>query len=40
VGLDNVARANKKPVKIYFYDNIDVDGEEGIRFENLVATHL
>ncbi|MFZ3230984.1 MAG: ATP-binding protein [Pseudobdellovibrio sp.] len=35
-----IARSLQKPVKIYFYDNADVDGDEGARFENLVATHL
>lgn len=35
-----VARSLQKPFRIYFYDNADVDGEEGARFENLVATHL
>jgi predicted AAA+ superfamily ATPase len=33
-------RAIQKPPKIYFYDNADVDGDEGAIFENLVATHL
>lgn len=33
-------RALQKPPKIYFYDNADVEGDEGARFENLVATHL
>jgi len=33
-------RAVQKPPKIYFYDNADVIGDEGARFENLVATHL
>lgn len=34
------ARALHKPPKIYFYDNADVIGDEGVKFENLVATHL
>ena len=29
-----------KPPKVFFFDNADVIGEEGARFENLVATHL
>ncbi len=36
----NVARSLQKPFKVYFYDNAEVDGDEGARFENLVATHL
>jgi predicted AAA+ superfamily ATPase len=36
----NIARAVQKPPKIYFFDNADVEGDEGARFENLVATHL
>lgn len=36
----NIARAIQKPPKVYFYDNGDVLGDEGARFENLVATHL
>ena len=35
-----LARTLKKPQKIYFYDNADVQGDNGMRFENLVATHL
>ncbi len=35
-----IARSLQKPFRIYFYDNADVDGDEGARFENLVATHL
>ncbi len=35
-----IARSLQKPFKIYFYDNADVDGDEGAVFENLVATHL
>jgi len=37
---NKLPRAIQKPPKIYFYDNADVEGEEGARFENLVATHL
>ncbi len=37
---DKLSRAISKPFKVYFYDNADVDGDEGARFENLVATHL
>ena len=36
----NIARAVQKTPKVYFYDNADVDGDEGAVFENLVATHL
>ncbi len=36
----NLPRAIKKPPKIYFYDNGDVVGNEGMIFENLVATQL
>lgn len=37
---ENLPRAVLKPPKVYFYDNADVEGDEGARFENLVATHL
>ena len=33
-------RAILKPPKVFFFDNADVIGDEGARFENLVATHL
>jgi len=33
-------RAIVKPPKVYFFDNADVIGDEGARFENLVATTL
>lgn len=33
-------RAVQKPPKVYFYDNMDVVGDAGARFENLVASHL
>ena len=33
-------RALVKPPKVYFYDNADVKGDIGARFENLVACHL
>ena len=36
----NLPRAIQKPPKVYFFDNGDVIGDEGSRFENLVATHL
>lgn len=36
----NLARAIRKPPKVFFYDNADVLGDDGARFENLVATHL
>lgn len=37
---EKLSRAISKPFKVYFFDNADVDGDEGARFENLVATHL
>lgn len=36
----NISRAIHKPPKIYFFDNADVKDDVGMRFENLVATHL
>lgn len=36
----NLPRALLKPPKIFFFDNGDVIGDEGTRFENLVAAHL
>ncbi len=36
----NLPRAIQKPPKVYFFDNADVQGEEGAIFENLVATSL
>lgn len=36
----NLPRAIQKPPKVYFFDNADVDGDEGARFENMVACHL
>jgi predicted AAA+ superfamily ATPase len=35
-----IPRAVQKPPKVYFYDTMDVIGDIGARFENLVATHL
>lgn len=35
-----LSRSLQKPFKIYFYDNADIDVDEGARFENLVANHL
>ena len=35
-----IARALSKQPKIYFFNNLDVVGSIGNRFENLVATHL
>ncbi len=35
-----ITRAVHKPIKVYFYDNAEVRGDEAIRFENLVACHL
>ena len=36
----NIPRSLQKPPKVYFFDNNDVLGDDGQRFENLVATHL
>jgi predicted AAA+ superfamily ATPase len=36
----SLPRAVLKPPKVYFFDNADVLGQEGERFENLVATSL
>jgi uncharacterized protein len=36
----NIARATLLQPKVYFYDTGLVQGDEGVRFENLVATHL
>jgi uncharacterized protein len=36
----NIARSLLKAPKVYFYDSAMVRGDEGLRFENLVATHL
>jgi predicted AAA+ superfamily ATPase len=36
----NIARATLKAPKVYFYDTGLVVGDEGVRFENLVAGHL
>jgi len=36
----SLPRAVLKPPKVYFFDNGDVLGDEGLRFENLVATSL
>lgn len=36
----SLPRAIQKPPKIYFFDNGDVIGNDGARFENLVATSL
>jgi predicted AAA+ superfamily ATPase len=35
-----ISRAIQKPPKVFFFDNADVLGDDGARFENLVATHL
>ena len=37
---DNIARSVLQAPKVYFYDTGLVEGDEGIRFENLVATAL
>ena len=36
----NIARSILKEPKVYFYDTGLVDGDEGVRFENLVAVSL
>jgi predicted AAA+ superfamily ATPase len=36
----SLPRAIQKPPKVYFFDNGDVIGDKGARFENLVATSL
>ena len=36
----NIARAVAKAPKLYFYDWAYVDGDDGAKLENLVATHL
>lgn len=36
----NIARANTKQPKYYFFDNARVSGDDGIKIENLVATTL
>jgi len=36
----SLPRAVLKPPKVYFFDNADVLGDDGARFENLVATTL
>ena len=36
----NIARATLQAPKVYFYDTGLVQGDEGLRFENLVACHL
>ncbi|MEM7179455.1 MAG: ATP-binding protein [Spirochaetota bacterium] len=35
-----LGRSIQKPAKVYFFDNGDVEGDEGAILENLVATHL
>lgn len=35
-----LTRAVHKPIKVYFFDNAEVRGDESQQFENLVATHL
>jgi predicted AAA+ superfamily ATPase len=35
-----ITRAVHKPIKVYFFDNAEVQGPEAARFENFVATHL
>lgn len=35
-----IARSVQTPRKIYFYDNTDLQTDEGAKLENLVATHL
>ncbi len=36
----NLSKAVVKAPKVYFYDNGEVQGSDGARFENLVANHL
>jgi predicted AAA+ superfamily ATPase len=36
----NIARATLQAPKVYFYDTALVVGDDGLRFENLVACHL
>jgi len=36
----NIARATRQAPRVYFYDTGLVLGDEGVRFENLVACHL
>ena len=36
----NIARATLQAPKVYFFDTGLVQGDEGVRFENLVACHL
>jgi uncharacterized protein len=36
----DLPRAVRKPPKVYFFDTGDVIGDEGARFENIVATAL
>lgn len=36
----SIPRAILKPPKVYFFDNADVMGGDGTKFENLIATHL
>lgn len=36
----SLPRAVVKPPKVYFFDNQDVLGDNGARFENLIAAHL
>jgi len=36
----SLPRAVAKPPKVYFFDNADIIGDEGARFENLVASSL
>lgn len=35
-----ISKAITKTPKVYFYDNGEIDGDEGARLENLVASHL
>ena len=37
---DNIARSVLQTPKVYFYDTGLVEGDQGLRFENLVATAL
>lgn len=37
---EKLSRSIVKPFKVYFYDNADVEGDIGAKYENLVACHL
>lgn len=35
-----ITRAVHKPIKVYFYDNGEIEGDQAAKFENFVALHL